>query len=325
MGVFALPLLLLLAQGEPPPRPAQDDRASPPGQPVETRPVPLGSVEVVNDEPRYVAPTRLDKIGRIWAPVTVNGQGPFRLVLATGASHSALTPRLAEALGVKADPAKTVMLRGATGSVAVPVVPVETLEIGDLLIEPRQLAVIPDALGGADGVLGMDELANMRIHIEFRRDRITIMRSRNQRASGQFEIIPVKFLHGRLLVVDANMDGVPVKAIIDTGGETTLGNAALRTALAERRRHAMLEGKLDQVIGSTLDMQVGTRLETPTLRLGTLLVRNPAMTFADFEIFKHWQMTQEPTMLVGMDVLGLLDTLIIDYRRKELQVKLPRT
>ena len=28
---------------------------------------------------------------------------------------------------------------------------------------------------------------------------------------------------------------------------------------------------------------------------------------------------------VGMDVLGLLDTLIIDFRRKELQVKLPRT
>jgi hypothetical protein len=29
-------------------------------------------------------------------------------------------------------------------------------------------------------------------------------------------------------------------------------------------------------------------------------------------------------MLIGMDVLGLLDTLIIDYRRKELQVKLRR-
>jgi hypothetical protein len=30
-------------------------------------------------------------------------------------------------------------------------------------------------------------------------------------------------------------------------------------------------------------------------------------------------------MLIGMDVLGLLDTLVIDYRRKELQVKLPRS
>jgi hypothetical protein len=307
MGVFALPLLFLLVQVEP-----------------TSKPVPLGRVEVVNEEPRFVAPTRTDKIGRIWAPVTVNGQGPFRLVLATGASHSALTPRLAEALHLPIDPANTVMLRGATGSVPVPMVPVESLEIGDLLIEPRRLAVIPDALGGADGVLGMDELANMRIHIEFNRDRITIMRSKNQRASGQFEIVPVRFLQGRLLVVDASMGGVPVKAVIDTGGENTLGNTALRTALEERRKKGIQGGKLDQVYGATLDMQVGTRLETPTLRLGALFVRNPAMTFADFEIFKHWRMTEEPAMLVGMDVLGLLDTLIIDYRRKELQVKLAR-
>jgi hypothetical protein len=324
MGVFALPLLAMLAAAEPPQASVPEAPKPPPVEPLTTRPVPLGSVEVLNEEPRYVAPTRKDKIGRIWAPVTVNGQGPFRLALATGASHSALTPRLTEALHLPVDPADTVMLRGATGSVSVPMVPVETLEIGDLLIEPRRLAVIPDALGGADGVLGMDELANMRVHIEFRRDRITIMRSKNQRAPGQFETIPVKFLRGRLLAVDASMGGVPVKAIIDTGGETTLGNTALRTALAERRKKAILEGKLDQIYGATLDMQVGTRLETPTLRLGTVLVRNPAMTFADFEIFKYWKMTDEPAMLVGMDVLGLLDTLIIDYKRKELQVKLAR-
>lgn len=312
MGVFALPLLVMLAQAEPAPAPA----------PAATPPVPLGGIEVVNDEPRFVAPTRKDKIGRIWAPVKVNGKGPYRLVLATGASQSALTPKLAAALGIPIDPAATVTLRGSTGSVPVPVVPVATLEIGDLLIEPRRLPVIPDALGGADGVLGMDELANMRVEIEFRRDRILIMRSKSQRAPGQFETIPVKFQRGRLLVADASMGGVPVKAIIDTGGEITIGNAALRTALAERRKREMQEGKLDEVFGATLDSQVGTRLETPTLRIGEVLVRNPAMTFADFEIFKYWHMTDEPTLLVGMDVLGLLDTLIIDYKRKELQLKL---
>jgi len=312
MGVFALPLLVMLAQAEP----------REPPLPVVTPPVPLGSIDVVNDEPRYVAPTRVDKIGRIWAPVKINGQGPYRLVVATGASQSALTPRLAEALGIPVDSARTVTLRGATGSTLVPMVPVESMEIGDLLIEPRRLAVIPDALGGADGVLGMDELANMRVEIEFRRDRISIMRSKSERAPGQFQAVPVKFQRGRLLVADASMGGVPVKAIIDTGGERTLGNAALRTALAERRKREMLEGKLDEVIGATLDTQVGTRLDTPTLRLGEVLVRNPAMTFADFEIFKYWHMTDEPTLLVGMDVLGLLDTLIIDYKRKELQLKL---
>jgi predicted aspartyl protease len=325
VGVFALPLLVLLAQAEPALRAAQDVRVAPSDRPLIIKPVILGHVDVVGDEPRFVAPTRRDKIGRIWAPVKINSRGPFRLVLATGASSSALTPQLAETLGIRADGAGTVMLHGATGSAPVPMVPVETLEIGDLLMEPRQLPVIPDALGGADGVLGMEELANKRIHIDFRRDRITIMRSKNQRAGGGFETIPVKFLHGRLLAVDAVMDGVPVKAIIDTGGQTTLGNVALRLALAERRRQGEQVGKLDQIVGSTLDVQVGTRLETPSLALGSVRVRNPPMTFADFEIFKHWKMTEEPAMLIGMDVLGLLDTLIIDYRRKELQVRLPRT
>ena len=30
----------------------------------------------------------------------------------------------------------------------------------------------------------------------------------------------------------------------------------------------------------------------------------------------------EPAMLIGMDALGLLDTLIIDYRRHELQIRM---
>ena len=142
------------------------------------------------------------------------------------------------------------MLRGATGSVAVPMVPVETLEIGDLLMEPRQLAVIPDALGGADGVLGIDGLANKRIHIDFRHDRITIMRSKNQRAGSGFYDHSGELPARRLLVADAFMGGVPVKAIIDTGGQATLGNEALRLALAERRGTGVQEGKLDQIFGS---------------------------------------------------------------------------
>jgi Aspartyl protease len=314
--------MVLLAQADPTSGAFPEVWVLPPAPPLVIKPVVLDNVVVVGQEPRYAAPTRLDKIGRIWAPVTVNGQGPYRLTLATGASHTALTPHLAEALGIQADPTETVMLRGATGSVPVPMVPVETVEFGDFLMEPRRLAVIPDALGGADGVLGIDGLADKRIHIDFRRDRITITRSKNKRAGSGFSTIPVNLLHG-LLVADAVMGGVPVKAVIDTGGQVTLGNVALRRALAERRK-GVQDGKLDQVFGSTLDMQVGTRLQTPALILGNLLVRSPAMTFADFEIFKYWKLTEEPAMLIGMDVLGLLDTLIIDYRRRELQVRLPR-
>ena len=41
-------------------------------------------VVVEAPEPRFVAPTRRDKIGRIWAPVLIDGKGPYRLVLDTG-------------------------------------------------------------------------------------------------------------------------------------------------------------------------------------------------------------------------------------------------
>jgi Aspartyl protease len=283
----------------------------------------LDDVAVTAPEPRYVAPTRRDRIGRIWAPVLVNGQGPFRLVLDTGASHSALTAKVVATLGIQFDCAHQVMLRGATGSVQVPMIPVETLEVGELLMEPKRLPIVPDALGGAEGVLGTDGLKDKRIHIDFRRDSITIMRSRKQKAPPGYHTIPVEFMRGRLLVVEAWLGGVPVKAVIDTGGQATLGNEALRLALAERRRRKQ-QLTPDHVTGATLDVQTGNRASTPSLAMADIFVQNAAMTFADFAIFQHWKLTEEPAMLVGMDVLGLLDTLIIDYRRRELQVKLRR-
>ena len=201
-------------------------------------------------------------------------------------------------------------------------VEVRSLEVGELMYEPRKLPIVPDALGGAEGILGMDGLANKRIYIDFRHDNITIARSKGQRAVGGYQTIPVSFLRGRLLVADGYIGGVPVKAIIDTGGQATIGNEALRTALAERRKKRQPEAELDKVVGATLDVQFGMRQTTPSIVLGTLIVQNSAMTFGDFEIFKHWKMTKEPAVLIGMDVLGLLDTLIIDYRLKEIQVKL---
>ncbi len=316
MQTFALSAALLLALSGAPEKPD-------PQEVTETSaPQELAEVAVLAPEPRFVAPTRRDRIGRIWAPVLINGQGPFRLVLDTGSSHSAVTAKVAEKLGIPVPyPGKTI-LRGATGTTTVPLIPIESLEVGELLMEPGRLPIVPDALGGAEGVLGFEALAGKRIHIDFRGDRITIMRSRNEKAPNGFVTIPVKFMRGRLLVVDAYLGGVRTMAIIDTGGQATLGNVALQVALTRHRSRVTVP---DQVTGATLDVQTGERMATPGMVMGDVLVRNAAMTFADFAIFQYWKLTQEPVMLIGMDVLGLLDTLIIDYRRRELQVKLRRS
>src|SRR5256885_12854479 len=62
----------------------------PPADPTQDQ---LAEVIVETTEPKFVAPTRRDRIGRIWAPVLIDGKGPYRLVLDTGANHSAVTAR----------------------------------------------------------------------------------------------------------------------------------------------------------------------------------------------------------------------------------------
>ena len=289
---------------------------------AQTAAPPVAEVVVTAPEPRYIAPTLRDRIGRIWAPVFIDGQGPFRFVLDTGATTVALSRDAATLLGLRLDRARQVRLRGTTGSSLVPQITVDRIEIGDFLVENQRVILVDDAFGGADGVLATRLLSDRRIFVEFRKDRIEITRSRGQPAPLGFTTIPVKFASRQVPWVDAWIGPVKVKAVIDTGAQQTLGNLALRAALAAARRRAM-ELRNEGVIGVTGDVQEGQSAGVPTIRLGNVQVSNARVNFVDLHIFEHWRMLDEPAILIGMDVIGVLDTFILDYRRRELQL-LPR-
>jgi predicted aspartyl protease len=283
----------------------------------------LTEIMVEAPEPRYVSPTRRDQIGRIWAPVMINGHGPFRLVLDTGASHSAVTALVALALGIPTDRSPPVILRGVTGFATVPTIRVDTLTVGDLSVDSPILPIVPDALGGAQGILGAEGLAGKRIFIDFRHDKIVITFSRNERSPRDFVDVPFHAIRNTLVVVDARIGDVPVKAIIDTGGQTTIANLALRAAL--NRRSLEYRGTPDQIIGATKEVQEGMIIPMPAIKFGNnIQIRDAGVTFGDMYIFKQWNLLNEPAILIGMDALGLLDTLVIDYRRHELQMRMPR-
>jgi hypothetical protein len=282
----------------------------------------LAELMVEAPEPRYVSPTRRDQIGRIWAPVMINGHGPFRLVLDTGASHSAVTSLVALALGISTDQSPPVILRGVTGFATVPTIRVDTLTVGDLAVDSPILPIVPDALGGAQGILGAEGLAGKRIFIDFRHDKIEITYSRNEKSTRGFVDVPFHAIHGTLVVVNALIGDVHTKAIIDTGGQTTIANLALRAAL--NKRSPLFRGRPDQIIGATKDVQDGEIMPMPAIEFGSIQIRDTGVTFADMYIFKQWKLLNEPAILIGMDALGLLDTLVIDYRRHELQMRMPR-
>ncbi|HET9864622.1 MAG TPA: retropepsin-like aspartic protease, partial [Steroidobacteraceae bacterium] len=136
---------------------------------------------LADPEPLFAAPTRLDRIGRVMAPVMVNGQGPFRFVIDTGASRSTLSPHLATMLNLT-QAGRDVMLNGVTGVAQVPTVIVDSLEIGELRFEHQHLPVIyTSIMGNADGILGVAGFEDQRIDVDFKRDRVSVLKSNGRR------------------------------------------------------------------------------------------------------------------------------------------------
>lgn len=277
-------------------------------------------VQSSENEHLYAAPTRWDRIGRIAAPVMINGQGPFRMILDTGANQSVITTRVADVLGLPLVPDTKVLLHGVTGSAVVPFVQLQSMQTGDLIQENIRVAVLGTVMGGADGILGSQGFGGLRITVEFDRDRITIEQSRGQRARSTEGTIPATLRFGRLLVVDGHVGRIRVKAVIDTGAEVTLGNLALRDALIQRRggKH---EPDDAVVVGLDESTQSGRYLRTPLIRLGDAEIDNVPIIYGDIHVFKLWELQEEPALLVGMDILGALQRLVIDYRREEIQFR----
>ncbi|MDH5176803.1 MAG: retroviral-like aspartic protease family protein, partial [Gammaproteobacteria bacterium] len=193
-------------------------QAVPAGTPADAPAAAIEEVVVSAPEPRYVAPTTRDQIGRIWAPVLINGKGPYRLVLDTGASRSAVTQRVVDDAGLPLR-VKPVKLRGVTGAAVVPAVQAASLAFGELLVEDAVMPVVADAFGGADGVLGSEGMGDKRIEIQFLRDRIRIARSHKEAAPTGFSVVPFEHSPNLGLRVQVMVGPIRATALIDSGAQ----------------------------------------------------------------------------------------------------------
>lgn len=294
-------------------------RASEPPAPASVEPP--APADWPESGPMYATRTNTDRIGRIVAKVEINGRGPFRFVLDTGANRSAISAATAEALQLVPAEGDVISVHGVTGNATLPVVEVARLQAGDLLLEKQRLPVLPAAVfAGTDGILGVDSLQEARIEVDFGRDRVTIRRSSGRRAERGYLVVPAWLQRGGLLLVEGRVGRVPVKAILDTGAERSLGNEALRAALGQRalRPH---EAVPTTVVGATPQLAQALSFETPAIDIGGARLNNLTVSFGDLHVFNVWSMLDEPALLIGMDLLGTLEKFVVDYSRREFHLK----
>lgn len=268
----------------------------------------------------FACPTTLDHIGRVVASVMVDGKGPFRFIIDTGANHSTISPQLAAILGLDRSAPQSMRVIGVTGSADVESVPIARLQAGDLVISDTRFPVIRSPImAGADGILGAAGLKDERLLVDFRHNRVVITRSHGESVPWGFTRVWATRLTGGLLSVPGEVGDVRVTAIIDTGSQHTLGNMALYQALHARERG---KGKYlsANVYGATRQVGAGKLQLAPLIDLGAIKIGGVALVFGDFHIFEAWGMTDRPAMILGMDVLGTLNAFAIDFRHGEIAV-----
>lgn len=262
-----------------------------------------------------VGPVAHDGQGRLVAPVTVNGQGPFRFIVDTGANRSVLSRRLAEQLGLVPTGVGTVHSIDAVSEA--PLAPITSLQYGALELPSAPMPLLDGpVLSGEQGLLGADGMRGRRLRLDFERRCIEIVPSRGARPLHGWETIRGELRFGHLVMIDGSVRGLPVNILIDTGSDTTLANVALQQALSARMRdddRSLNYARAYTASGTAVTLPGAIML--PSLSLGEMKIDNITAFVGDFHIFMLWGLVEEPTLLIGMDVISQANGLAIDYER----------
>jgi predicted aspartyl protease len=266
---------------------------------------------LVPGTPSAAGVTSNDSAGRAVALININGQGPFRFIIDTGANRSVLSQALATRLGLA--PSGEGVVHSVDGAELAMLVNVESLSFGALRLSSGDTPVLDGPmLDGEHGLLGVDGMAGRLLHVDFTKRCVEIYESGARLATQGWWSVPARMRFGSLLMVEGAIMGVRVNVLIDTGSNISLANQRFRDALRDvaarsieyHNGHAFTFGR---------PIVMAERVWTPRLRLGQTIVDSVTAYIGDFHIFDLWGLQDEPTLLIGMDVLARSREMAIDY------------
>lgn len=263
--------------------------------------------------------------GLLTVPVTINDQGPYRFAIDSAANASVIAQDLAVALALP-DAGPVTMHTLIAGEQA-PTVRAVRLRTGALDVRDARLVVTGrPGLLGLDGLLGTDLLAGLRLVLNFRgraRVNITLPRRRGDYLTDGERLNAVAATTGEqrfngLLLIDTMAGTTPCKVIVDTGAKVTIINTALARQ-ANARPLILPDGSThSRVLSPTGRGAVAEAMLLPELRLGGFRLTRVPVLVGDFHPFAIWDLIDQPALLLGVDLLGLFNTVVIDLKRGEL-------
>jgi len=257
---------------------------------------------------------------RMTVEVRVNGRGPYRFLVDSGADTSVVGLRIARDLQLPVG--KPVVLHGTTASARVDTVLVDELQLGSSTVHNLELPALREQdLGGA-GMIGIDALVEQRLMMDFEK---RVIKSEDARQPAKLLdgeiVVTARRRRGQLILTQVSAAGLPVEAVIDTGTEITIGNLALRDRLIRGNRSKFVTIPAMGVTGVTINLQLARVGE---LRLGSVTLRDVPMAFADLPPFTVFGLSEEPALLLGTDLLETFRRVSLDFRARKVRFQLRR-
>lgn len=104
----------------------------------------------------------------------INGLGPIRLILDTGAERTIVLPAVQSKLGLSLENGPALALKSLTGIGQAKGVWVDSIEVGETKVGPILIVVYAADLKGADGLLGRDFLSHLNMTIDSKEKVVTL-------------------------------------------------------------------------------------------------------------------------------------------------------
>ncbi len=264
--------------------------------------------------------TSVDTAMRMTVPVTIGGQGPYSFVVDTGADRTVVSRELADSLSLK--PGRPTTMHTMTG-----VGPVETVVVAKLMVGRETTAdihapALAEGTLGARGLLGVDSLKGRRVVMDFGRRLLYIADAAAREPSDPDTIVvTARSRFGQLVLVDADVAGVPITVIIDSGAQNSVGNLALMRMLQKRRKvREFVATELVDVTGASLPAELAL---VDNIRVGGFTINNVAVAFVDAHPFARFDLLARPAMLLGMDTLRVFRRVSVDFAQRKVRFLLP--
>ncbi len=276
-------------------------------------PTMLIAFAVAGPQAAAVEPITLDAQMRPMIAVSIDGNPPVDMLMDTAAQSSVLTTALAEMLGLPPTD-EPVTVNGVAGSMTARAHGVRRMT--SALFDVRDTAVVALPRIGitrARGILGIDLFAGRKLVFDLAGRRLSVDASGP--AAADHVAVRGSIDAKGLLHVPVTIDGVVIDALVDTGAEGSVANGAALRALGWHDDDPRLKAD-GTITGATIGGTIVRRGTVGRVALGPVGFRGVPLTFTG-------SIDGAPRLILGMDMLGLLQRFALDLPRAELQLYIP--